>query len=49
MKNIKITYQLVKRQDTSYMRIYHKENISSIYLTISLNKGESNRICDDYL
>ena len=27
MKNIKITYQPVKRQDTSYMRIYQKENI----------------------
>ena len=27
MKNIKITYQLVRRQDTSYMRIYQKEYI----------------------
>ena len=27
MKNIKITYQLVRSQDTSYMRIYQKEYI----------------------
>ena len=27
MKNIKITYQLERRQDTSYMRIYQKEYI----------------------
>ena len=27
MKNIKITYQLVRRQDTSYMRISKEKDI----------------------
>ena len=27
MKNIKITYQIVRRQETSYMIIYQKEYI----------------------
>ena len=43
MINIKITYQLVRRQDTSYMRIY-KEKIFKYILIISLNTCESNRI-----
>ena len=41
--NVNITYQLVRRQDTSYMRISKQQYIQT-YLIISLNKGESNRI-----
>ena len=43
MKNIKITYQLGRRQDTSYRRIYKEEYIQ-VYIDISLNKCETNRI-----
>ena len=32
MKNIKITYQLVRRQDTSYMRIHQKEKYIQVYI-----------------
>ena len=42
--DVKITYQLVRRQDTSYMRIHQKEKYIQGYLIISLNKCESKRI-----
>ena len=43
MKYIKRTYQLVRRQETSFM-IIHQEEYIQVYLIISLNKCESNRI-----
>ena len=32
MKNIKRTYQLVKRQETRYMIIYQKEKYIQVYI-----------------
>ena len=32
MKNIKIAYQLVRRQETSYMRIHQEQDIYIDYL-----------------
>ena len=41
--NIKIMYQLVRRQETQY-KIIHQEEYIQIHLIISLDKCESNRI-----
>ena len=32
MKNIRITYQLVRRQDTSYMRISLRKKYIQVYI-----------------
>ena len=40
---IKITYQLMRRQQT-YYKIIHQEEYIQVYLIISLNICESNRI-----
>ena len=46
--NIKITYQLMRKQETGY-KIIHQEKYIQVYLIISLNICESNSILDDYL